>query len=99
MCTINDAHPLGVEVHDYRGVAKEELNQIALTHARCPLEMDEPALVRLDLLKFGEHGDVVVFRGQHSVADGFASALLMEDLIKLVLRQPAQGPALSYADY
>ena len=99
MCALNEKHPAGVEVHNYAGAAEAEIDQIAHKHARHIIAMDDIALVRLEFLKFGELGDVVVFRTHHAIVDGFGLTLLMEDLIKLVLQLPILGSALTYAGY
>lgn len=81
------------------GIPENEIQGISEKFARDVIPLDAPALVCLDLLEFGEHGDVVVFRAHHAITDGYGLTILVEDLVKLLFGVPTGKPPLTYSGY
>jgi len=98
-CSTSDAHPPRINVHDYVGAVEQEIEGLIVQHAIASIPLMGEALVKLDVLRFGVHGDGLVLRVHHCIADGFSLLIIIEDLIKLMLGLPIATPALSHADY
>jgi len=98
-CSISDSPPPGITVHDYGSAAEPEIEGLIVQHALASISLMDEASIQLDLLRFGAHGDGLVLRVHHGIADGFSLLVIIEDLVKLVLGMPLFTPALSHAAY
>ncbi|MFK7835757.1 MAG: condensation domain-containing protein [Sulfitobacter sp.] len=98
-CCILDDRMTGMGVYDYAGSPESEIEAITHSHARDLLPLVGQEMVRLDLLRFGDLGDVVVFRVHACLTDGFGMTLMRDDLMKFYFRVPIPTRALSYGAY
>lgn len=98
-CCIRDARAAGIGVHDYSGASEEAIEGITHRHARDLLPLVGHELVQLDLLLFGDLGDVVVFRAHACLTDAFGMTVMRDDLMKFYFQVPIVTSAVGYAAY
>lgn len=98
-CVIKDEVSGGLQVHDHTGASEDQIATLVDACAAGSLPMIDAPLFRLDLLKFAEHGDVVVLRANHAITDGFGLTILAEDLLALLIGLPFTKPVVSYQEY
>lgn len=92
-------HPFGVIVEDHGPQSEETITRIVTAFAAEEIPVDADALFDMQLLQFGEAGDVLVMRAQHAVLDGYGIALFTDELIKALLGLPMLTRPVSHADY
>ncbi|UWR12042.1 condensation domain-containing protein [Sulfitobacter mediterraneus] len=98
-CCILESRASQMGVHDYAGAAEKDIEAITHKHARSFLPLIGHELVQLDLLMFGDLGDVVVFRVHACLTDGFGMTLMRDDLMKFYFQVPIVTSAVGYGAY
>ena len=93
------SHPKGLVVKDVSDLAAAEQDAAIQAYAITPMTALSDCLFELVLFKCGQAGDVLMFRVQHAIIDGYSVAILIEDLLKIVLRTPFRGPAPSHGEF
>ncbi len=92
-------HPVGLIVEDLGPMTKDEQQAVVIERTRRPLTALSDALFEMRHLRFGTSGDVVLTRANHAILDGYSIALMIDELLRILLRLPLGVPPMSYGAY
>jgi len=96
---LHDKPRASVEVHDFGPVAPDEQAAHLVPFLDAPPDLGRDPLVRIDLLRFGDEGDVLLFQFSHTIIDGYGTLVILDELLHLQIGMPLAGNPPSYADY
>ena len=96
---ILDAHPQGLVVEDLTHLSPSEQDATIQKRASEPVTALSDTLFQIHLLQCGIGGDVILCRMTHAIGDGYSVAVLIEDLLKFLMRMPPQNKAMSHAQF
>lgn|GEM_PF-5560320 len=88
-----------IEEVDIGDVDDDTFHREVVEIASAPMSLIGCAQVEIALLRCGARGDVVVWRINDSITDGFGNIVLVEDLLKYLIGMPVTGRAVSHAEY
>ncbi len=97
---VEDSHRTGPVVTDLGPVSDTELKTVIAAMAREPFDIENGPLFKLDVLRCGGRGDVLLLRAHHLVTDGWSQIMVADEMIRASLGLPFSGTTpLSYGDY
>ncbi len=88
-----------IEVLEFGPQSDADQNRIIQERLALRFAPEAGPLIAMDLLRFGDQGDVALFRVSHLVTDGFGWIVASEDLMHLLLGVPLLARAVSVTDY
>jgi hypothetical protein len=92
-------HPVGLLVENISDLSVTEQNTLILKRSLEPMTALSHPLFEMVLFKGGETGDVVLARAQHAIIDGYSLVILIEDMLKLIIRMPLGARPPTYENY
>ena len=91
--------PEGLVIEEHGEMDECALHQCVNARAAEPIDLLSDQLVDIRVLRFGAMGDVVLLRIHHAIVDGYGIVLLIEELIKTMLRMPLAPTSMGYEEY
>lgn len=97
---VEDQHRTGPVITDLGDVSSAEIASVIERARREDFDVENGPLFRIDLLKCGKRGDVLLVRAHHLVTDGWSQIQVCDELVRAGFGMPfAAGKPLTYGAY
>jgi hypothetical protein len=96
---IHEQHPTGLQMIDASAMSRDERDALINGFAQTPIRAHEGPCFQMHLIRCGDEGDVLLVRAHHAIIDGFGAIILVEDMIKLLVRLPLTGKATTHEEF
>ena len=82
------------------GPVDDAAREHAITSRVAPKRhLTNDSLVSLEVLRFGDDDDVILFQINHMLTDGYGAIIVVEDLMSLFLGLPVPGAPMGFVEY
>lgn len=96
---IDPVAEVSIEEIDLGDVDEVTFRETITEIATAPMALVGCPQAEMALVRCGRRGDVVVWRVNESITDGYGNIVLTEDLLKFLIGMPVPGRAVSHAEF
>jgi hypothetical protein len=96
---ISDTPRADINIIDYGAEQAHNQTEHVASLLKQHVDITQDPLISFDLLRYGDKGDVLLFRIHHLVSDGYGWIVAVENFLSLILNIPIIGKPISYPNY